>query len=189
MTLRVGVLGTGPWARKTHAPALAAHTGVELAGVWGRRPQAAEELAARFGGRAYADADELIADVDAVAIALPPQIQAELAVRAARAGRHLLLDKPVAATVPAARAVADAVRRRGDVGRLLHAALRPGPAGWIERQAAAGDWFTGRADWYGRCSATTAPARTRTRRGAGRRAGCGTWARTRCRCCCRCWAT
>jgi predicted dehydrogenase len=150
VTLRVGVLGTGPWASKTHAPALAAHAGVELAGVWGRRPEAAEQLAARFGGRAYGDPEALIADVDAVAIALPPQLQAELAVKAARAGRHLLLDKPLAATVPDARAVADAVDAAG-VTSVVFFTLRfdPGPAAWIERQAAAGDWFTGRADWYG----------------------------------------
>jgi predicted dehydrogenase len=150
MTLRVGVLGTGPWAWKTHAPALAAHPGVELAGVWGRRTEAAEQLAARFGGRAYGDPEALIADVDAVAIALPPQIQAELAVKAARAGRHLLLDKPLAATVRDARAVADAAEASG-VTSVVFFTLRfdPGPAEWIGRQAAAGDWFTGRADWYG----------------------------------------
>ncbi|NEC18781.1 gfo/Idh/MocA family oxidoreductase, partial [Streptomyces parvus] len=42
--LRIGLLGTGPWARNTQAPALAAHPGVELSGVWGRRAEAAEPL-------------------------------------------------------------------------------------------------------------------------------------------------
>ncbi|NED12433.1 gfo/Idh/MocA family oxidoreductase, partial [Streptomyces sp. SID9124] len=37
--LRVGLAGTGPWARNTHAPALAAHPGVVLSGVWGRRAE------------------------------------------------------------------------------------------------------------------------------------------------------
>lgn len=150
MTLRVGLLGTGPWALRTHGPALAAHPGVELAGVWGRRPEMAEQVAARCGGRAYADADALIADVDAVAVALPPQLQAELAVKAARAGRHLLLDKPLAATVPDARAVAEAVEAAG-VASVVFFTMRfdAGTAEWIEQQAAAGEWFTGRADWYG----------------------------------------
>lgn len=149
MTMRFGLLGTGPWARLAHGPALAAHPEVEFAGVWGRRPEAAAEVAARFGTRAYADAEALIADVDAVAVALPPHLQAELAVTAARAGRHLLLDKPVATTVEAASAVAAAVADAG-VRSVVFFTMRfdPATAEWIERQAAAGDWYTGRADWY-----------------------------------------
>ncbi|SEO26523.1 Predicted dehydrogenase [Actinacidiphila rubida] len=152
--MRVGLLGTGPWARSTHGPALAAHPGVEFTGVWGRRPEAAASVAALFGTRAYDDADALIADVDAVAVALPPAFQAPLAARAARAGRHLLLDKPLAATVEDARAVADAVDAAG-VTSLVFFTLRfaDGSARWIEEQAEAGrrtgGWFTGRADWYG----------------------------------------
>lgn len=148
--MRVGLLGTGPWAWKTHAPALAAHPGVELAGVWGRRPEAARQLAAEFGTRAYGDTDALIDEVDAVAIALPPSLQAPLAVRAAKAGRHLLLDKPLAATVEDARAVADAVDEAA-VASVVFFTLRFDAASeeWIQRQAATGEWFTGRADWYG----------------------------------------
>jgi predicted dehydrogenase len=148
--MRFGLFGTGPWARRTHGPALAAHSGAELAGVWGRRPAAAAELAGLFGVRAYDDAAELIADVDAVAIALPPGVQAPLAVQAARAGRHLLLDKPLAATVEDAHAVADAVERAG-VASVVFFTLRfdAACAAWIGKQAATGDWYTGRADWYG----------------------------------------
>ena len=47
----------------------------------------------------YASADELMAEVDAVSIALPPDVQVTLAEQAARRGRHLLLDKPIALTV------------------------------------------------------------------------------------------
>lgn len=148
--LRFGLLGTGPWASRTHAPALAGHPDVEFAGVWGRRPEAARRLAEEFGVRAYADADALIADVDAVAIALPPAVQAPLAVAAARAGRLLLLDKPVGAGVADAAAVADAVDEAG-VASVVFFTLRfdAARAAWIEQQAATGGWFTGRADWYG----------------------------------------
>ncbi|MYS21877.1 Predicted dehydrogenase [Streptomyces sp. DvalAA-14] len=148
--MRVGLFGTGPWARMTQGPALAAHPGVELVGVWGRRPQAAAEVTGQFGGTVYEDADALIADVDAVAIALPPALQAPLAVKAARAGRHLLLDKPVAADVADARAVAEAVTAAG-VASVVFFTLRfdPASAEWIEARAATGDWYTGRADWYG----------------------------------------
>src|SRR4051812_27260397 len=101
--MRIGLLGTGPWAGMAHAPALSEHAGVDFAGVWGRRPEAAKELADRYGTRSYDDVDALLADVDAVAVALPPAVQADLAVRAARAGRHLLLDEPLATTVEQGR--------------------------------------------------------------------------------------
>ncbi|HWS32723.1 MAG TPA: Gfo/Idh/MocA family oxidoreductase [Actinoplanes sp.] len=104
--MRFGLFGTGPWAHLTHAPALAAHSGVEFAGIWGRDPGRTAELAGRYDVPAYADADALIADVDAIAVALPPDVQAPIALRAAAAGRHLLLDKPVATRVEDARALA-----------------------------------------------------------------------------------
>ncbi|MFJ4845818.1 MULTISPECIES: Gfo/Idh/MocA family protein [unclassified Streptomyces] len=148
--MRIGLLGTGPWAGITHAPALAAHPGVEFTGIWGRRPEAAEALAAEHGTRAYTDVDELIADVDAVAVALPPDVQAPLAVRAAEAGRHLLLDKPVATTADDARRVAEAVEKAG-VASVVFFTLRfaPHSAAWIDERAAEDGWFTARADWLG----------------------------------------
>ncbi|RKS07322.1 putative dehydrogenase [Nocardiopsis sp. Huas11] len=113
MGLRFGLLGTGYWAAETQGAALAAHPGVELAGVWGRDPAKAAVLAERYGTRAYDDVDALLADVDAVAIALPPHIQGDLALRAARAGRHLLLDKPVALSPEVADRVVAECEARG----------------------------------------------------------------------------
>ncbi|MFE1029394.1 Gfo/Idh/MocA family protein [Streptomyces sp. NPDC058818] len=148
--MRIGLLGTGPWADMAHAPALRRHDGLDFVGVWGRRPDAAEELADRHGTRAYDDADALLADVEAVAVALPPAVQAELAVRAARAGCHLLLDKPLAATVPQGRAVVEAVRAAGVASVVFFTArFQPGTEAWITEQAARGDWFTARAQWLG----------------------------------------
>ncbi|MFJ6853429.1 Gfo/Idh/MocA family protein [Streptomyces sp. NPDC091271] len=151
--LRVGLVGAGPWARLTHAPALAAHPAAVLSGVWGRRPEAAETLAAAHGTEAYtgeAGIDALLAASDAVAFAVPPDVQAPLAARAAEAGCHLLLDKPVATTVAGARAVADAAER-ARVASVVFCTLRfaEGTAGWIAEQAAAGGWFTARALWMG----------------------------------------
>jgi predicted dehydrogenase len=96
--VRFALFGTGHWARATHGPALVAHPGVDLVGVWGRDPDRTGELARHLGTKAFADSDELIDVVEAVAVALPPGMQASLALRAARAGRHLLLEKPLAPT-------------------------------------------------------------------------------------------
>jgi predicted dehydrogenase len=94
--MRFGLVGTGHWAKITHAPALAATPGAEFVAVWGRDPAAAAALAAAHGATGYADFDAFLGEVDAVAFAVPPHVQAPLALRAAQAGKHLLLEKPVA---------------------------------------------------------------------------------------------
>ena len=111
--MRFGVVGTGYWARETHAAALAAHPDADLVGVWGRSFARATELAAACGARPYERVDDLFADVDAVAFAVPPDVQAELAFRAATRGCHLLLDKPLAFTTEAADRIVEAVDSAG----------------------------------------------------------------------------
>jgi predicted dehydrogenase len=87
--MRFGLIGTGYWAATVHAPGIVSHPETELAGVWGRDPAKSDGLAAQFGARPFSDVDELIAAVDAVAFSVPPDVQAELAVRAGSAGRAL----------------------------------------------------------------------------------------------------
>ncbi|MGK3942570.1 Gfo/Idh/MocA family oxidoreductase [Streptomyces caeruleatus] len=156
--MRIGLLGTGPWARMAHAPALGAHPELDFAGVWGRRPEAAKELADEHGTRAYDDVDALFADVDAVAVALPPAVQAPLAARAARAGCHLLLDKPLATTVEQGRAVVDAARETG-VSSVVFFTSRflAETEAWIAEQAGVEGWFTGRAEWLGSVFTSDSP--------------------------------
>lgn len=151
--LRIGLVGTGPWAGNAHAPALAAHPGAVLSGVWGRRAEAARELAGTHGAPAYtgdAGLDELFAASDAVAFALPPDVQAPLAARAAAADCHLLMDKPVATSVAAAREVVEAAEA-ARVASIVFCTLRfaPETAAWIAEQHAAGGWFTAHAHWIG----------------------------------------
>ncbi|MFD5481437.1 Gfo/Idh/MocA family protein [Streptomyces hawaiiensis] len=166
--MRIGLLGTGPWAQMAHAPALSGHEELDFAGVWGRRPEAAKELAGRHGVRAYDDADELFADVEAVAVALPPEVQAALAARAARAGCHLLLDKPLAPTVAQGRAVAEAAEEAGVASVVFFTTrFQPEPAAWIAEQAAVAGWFTGRAEWLGAVFTGESPFATPWRREKG----------------------
>ncbi|HET7518750.1 MAG TPA: Gfo/Idh/MocA family oxidoreductase [Actinomycetes bacterium] len=148
--LRFGVLGTGYWAQEAHATALAAHPDAELVAVWGRDPARTEAAAARFGVAGHTDLDRLLAEVDAVAIAVPPDVQAELAVRAAAAGRHLLLDKPLALSVDAADRVAEAATA-AEVASLVFFTLRflPELAAWMEQATATGGWHGGDGAWLG----------------------------------------
>ena len=150
MTLRFGVLGTGYWAQEAHATALAGHPDTELVAVWGRDPARTEAFAGRFGIRGHDDLDRLLGEVDAVAIAVPPDVQAELALRAAAAGRHLLLDKPLALSVDAAdRIAATAAERK--VTTLVFVTLRflPEVAAWMDEVATTGGWHGGDGAWLG----------------------------------------
>ncbi|BBH64570.1 oxidoreductase [Actinoplanes sp. OR16] len=148
--MRFGLFGTGPWAYQAHAPALAAHPSVEFAGVWGRDAAKTARLADEFKTRAYSDIDALIADVDAVAIALPPDVQAPIALRAAEAGRHLVLDKPVALRAEQAEAVASAVAAR-DLASVVFFTRRftPELAAFLAETAATGGWTEARVDHLG----------------------------------------
>jgi predicted dehydrogenase len=107
--VRVGVVGAGPWATMFHAPLAASGPETTLSGIWARRPDAAAELAAVHATPAFESFDELLAVSDAIAFAVPPDVQAEMAVQAAEAGKALLLDKPLALDVTAAERVVDAV--------------------------------------------------------------------------------
>jgi predicted dehydrogenase len=108
--MRFGVLGTGFWAKEVHAASLAAHPTAELVGVWGRDIAKAKAVGAQFDVNGYDDLDALLAQVDAVAVAVPPDVQVGLAERAAAAGKHLLLEKPIALDVAGADRLVAAVR-------------------------------------------------------------------------------
>jgi predicted dehydrogenase len=136
-TVAVGLVGAGPWAEMLHAPMLAAGPETTLAGVWARRPEAARALAEAHGSRAVGSLEELWEVCEAVAFAVPPDVQAELATAAARAGRHVLLDKPVALTVEAAERLAGAVAAAGVVSQLV-LTNRYGPRGRAFLDAAVG---------------------------------------------------
>jgi predicted dehydrogenase len=144
MALRFGLFGTGYWARETDAAGILAHPDAELVGVWGRDPEKAHALARDVGARGYEDADALIDAVDAIAVALPPDVQAQIAERAATAGRHLLLDKPLAFTTEAADRVVAAVDRAGVRSVVFHTArFMPEVEAWLEAVRRAGDWHGG----------------------------------------------
>lgn len=117
--VRVGLVGAGPWARAMHARMLAAGPETTLTSVWARRPDAAAEVAHDHGARAAGSFEELLDSCEAVAFAVPPAVQASLAVRAAAAGRALLLEKPLGPDLSTARAVADAVAEYGVVSQLV----------------------------------------------------------------------
>jgi predicted dehydrogenase len=113
--LKWGILSTGRIAH-WFATALAASRTGRLVAVGSRTREAAGKFAAEFNGiRAHDSYDALLADpaVQAVYIGTPHDSHAELCIRAARAGKHILCEKPLALNrADAARAVAAAREHR-----------------------------------------------------------------------------
>ena len=96
----VGIIGAG-WFGERHAEAMAALDDVRLVAASRTDPAALADFTARYGGRGYTDYTELLADpaVDAVVIATPHHLHTAPVEAAARAGKHMLLEKPMAPTL------------------------------------------------------------------------------------------
>ncbi len=159
--LRFGLVGTGYWARVAHAPALGSTGGVEFAAVWGRNHEAAAALAAGHGATAHQDFDEFLAQVDAVAFSVPPDVQSSLAVRAARAGKHLLLEKPIAVTAGEADELVEAVSTAGVASAVFFTLLyEPDVRGWLAQVGSTGDWAGASGVWLGSALMADSPFNT-----------------------------
>jgi predicted dehydrogenase len=109
--VRVGLVGAGYWARTMHAPLHSSGQHTTLTGVWSPHPERARQLAADFGVSAFESFRQLLDASEAVDFAVPPAIQAELAVEAAEAGKALMLEKPLGAALAQAEYLVRAVTR------------------------------------------------------------------------------
>ena len=167
-SLRFGLVGTGHWARITHAPALASTGGIDFTAVWGRNAGAAAELAGSYRATAYHDVSEFLANVDAVAFAVPPEVQAPFAVRAAEAGKHLLLEKPIAISAADADALVDAVVQANVASVVFFTArFQADVRAWLAEVTATGGWAGGCAVWLGSALRAGNPFNTPWRRDKG----------------------
>jgi predicted dehydrogenase len=166
--MRFGLAGTGYWARITHAPALSSTAGIEFAAVWGRNPQAAADLAAEYRATPYQDVSAFLAGVDAVSFAVPPDVQAPIATQAAREGKHLLLEKPVALTEAAADGLVEAVEQAGVASVVFFTSrFQPEVRAWLAEVEARGGWAGGVSAWLGSALRESSPFNTPWRRDKG----------------------
>lgn len=108
--LKVGVLGVGNMGRN-HVRVLSTMPECELVGCFDSNAEQAQEQAAKYGTKAFGSAEELCSAVEVVHIALPSFLHKEYAVMAAEAGCHVLVEKPIALTVPDAQAIIDACEK------------------------------------------------------------------------------
>jgi predicted dehydrogenase len=156
--MRFGLVGTGYWARVTHAAGIIAEPNLELAGIWGRNPESARALAAGVGVRAFAELDEMFDNVDAIAFAVPPHVQVPIAMRAAEAGKHLLLEKPIATSSEDAARLEAAVDAAGVASVVFFTGrFEAAEREWMENAARRDDWDGGWALWLGSAFAPGSP--------------------------------
>ena len=103
MAMRWGIIGLGDIAERHGVPALALARDTELVAVLSRSMEKAQAFAAKHGvARAYDSLEKMLADkeLDAIYIATPNNLHADQTVAAARAGKHVLCEKPMAITEP-----------------------------------------------------------------------------------------
>ncbi len=110
----VGIVGYG-WVASAHIPAINATTLGQVTAVCSSRKLDAAELSAKHGGRiqAYRDVKEMLAnpDIHAVSLCSLPTLHTDQAVLAARAGKHLIIEKPLCLSLRELRRMQQAVKR------------------------------------------------------------------------------
>jgi predicted dehydrogenase len=117
--VRVGVIGTGAIATKQHIPELSTLPNARIDAVANRGEDRARAVARHYHiPRVYAGDDgwrRIVDDpaIDAVVISTPNMLREEIATSAARAGKHLLIEKPIATSVAAGRRIVEAANRSG----------------------------------------------------------------------------
>jgi UDP-N-acetylglucosamine 3-dehydrogenase len=161
--MRVGVIGAG-FIGAIHLGAYANMPEVEVVGVADVRPETAAAGAALVGARAYSSYEDLILteDVEVVDVCLPTAYHRDLALRAARAGKHVILEKPIARTLEDAEAILEAfsgMENRLFVGHVVRffpeyvkikEMLDAGELGTVgvARTSRRSPFLTGWNDWY-----------------------------------------
>ncbi|MCC6765850.1 MAG: Gfo/Idh/MocA family oxidoreductase [Deltaproteobacteria bacterium] len=166
MAIGVGIIGTGKHGGR-YLRHVADVPRLRVAALCRRDRVAGERQAAAVGARFHADPEALVADpaVDLVVLVVPPTLNVRLATAAARSGKALLIEKPLAPTVAECRVIAEEATRAGvtamvahtlrfngvvralrealpSIGRLHAAVLtqrfEPSELGWLDRRAESG---------------------------------------------------
>lgn len=108
----VGVVGYG-WVASAHIPAINASSQGQVTAICSSRDLDARELSSKYGVpiRLYKNLDELLAnpDIHVVSLCSFPRQHAQQTIQAARAGKHLILEKPLCLSLPDLRAIQSAV--------------------------------------------------------------------------------
>jgi predicted dehydrogenase len=109
------LVGAGIFGER-HAQAYSRHPDLDFVAVCDLNAERAQEIAAKYGARGFAaDYRKLLAnpEIAAISVATPDHLHRDIAVACAEAGKHLLVEKPLATTVEDAQAITEAAERNG----------------------------------------------------------------------------
>ncbi|MDZ7372630.1 MAG: Gfo/Idh/MocA family oxidoreductase [candidate division KSB1 bacterium] len=153
-TLGIAILGAGSVAEK-HAEALSSLPGFHLKAVWRRNREKGLAFAERHNTEFIAELDEILAreDIRVVDIAAPPALHHQLGEKAAAAGKHVIVEKPIDATLAGADRLIQACGKAGvclavisqyrftDGAQFVHRAIREGALGEVFQADAYVKWY------------------------------------------------
>ena len=117
--IKVGVIGVGVLGR-FHTKLYKENPNVELVGVFDVSSSQAAKIGKEFGVQTFPSEAELAAQCDALTVAVPATNHYETAMPLIEMGKHLLMEKPLAATVPQAKELVEASEKRGLVFGVGH---------------------------------------------------------------------
>jgi predicted dehydrogenase len=121
MKIGIGIAGASGAFARFIAEAIEEMGGARITGLVSRHPERAERVASDLRARGHSDAhahanySDVLADptVELVVISTPPALHAPMGIEAARAGKAIFIEKPVATSIDDARALLEAVRQTG----------------------------------------------------------------------------
>ena len=119
MTVRIGVIGVGALGHH-HARILRGVEGAEMVGFFEANPDRAAKVSAELGLKAFASEAELLEAVDAITIVVPTPAHFAVASQALEAGRHVLVEKPIATTLDEADTMLAIAARKGVLVQTGH---------------------------------------------------------------------
>jgi len=117
--IKTGVVGVGSLGQH-HARIYGTLPGAELIGVYDVNQRQAEEVARKTGCHAFASLAELAAATEAISLAVPTDLHGETGAELIRAGRHLLIEKPIAATTEEAERLVELAREHNTLLQVGH---------------------------------------------------------------------
>lgn len=137
--LRVGIIGAG--VGRAHAEGYAALPRVELAAIAGLDDARVQELAAKYHvPRTYREYTDLLVqpDIDAVSIAVPNALHAPVTIAALQAGKHVLVEKPLARTAAEGQAMLDAAKAANKILMISFNHRQRSDVQWLRQYVEAG---------------------------------------------------
>ena len=109
--MRVGIVGVGSMGT-AHAAGWV-ETPAEIVGFTAETQKESGAIAAKYHGDVYSSLEDMLPDVDVVDICSPTHLHAEMALKAAAAGKHVVCEKPLARTKQQAKKIVDACQKAG----------------------------------------------------------------------------